>query len=271
MKILILGGNGFVGSNLTSNLSRFFTVNSASRTVSETNLYFDIHQPASYSVCDESYDVIINCIVDYSASLEKSMAHDLVSKRAFLLYLQSIKTHYIEISSVSAIDENKFLSDYNFNKFLQEQVLYYSTLENKFDFSVLRYGQIISENGQSRKSQGAFHYFVDCFRNQTTLNVFGNPNVPRSYMPIDVLVQTVHHCITEKIKGAHNVIMPDTYSANDLISTFSKYTSQPNLNYDPERFAFEYFIPSCSDSFVTLLAQFSCENVFKNSLLTNEI
>lgn len=271
MKILILGGNGFVGNNIKSYLSEHYDVKTASRSTSETNLFFDIHQPKSYDVCNNNYDIIINCIVDYSTSLDQSLSQDLVSKRAFLLYMASLNVHYIEIGSVSSIEENKYLSDYNFSKFLQEQVLNYTLSTTKFECSILRYAQIISDKGQSRKSQGAFHYFVDCFRNKTILTIFGNPNVPRSYMPIDVLVQTVHYCITQKIKGIHNLIMPDAYSANDLISTFSKYIPKPQLNYDSSRLAFEYTIPPCSDSFVTLLHQYSCENVFKNSLLNNEI
>ena len=88
--------------------------------------------------------------------------------------------------------------------------------------------------------------------------------------PKKLLYQTPNKA---KITGIHNVIMPDLYSANDLISSFNKTISKPisEINYDASKFAFEYFIPTCSESFVTLLASFSCENTFKNCLLNAEI
>ena len=272
MKILILGGNGFVGSNLATFLASFYSVATASRSVSQSNLYFDLHQPETFSLCRD-YDVVINCIVDYTHTVEGTIQNDLQSKLQFIKYISTLSLHYIEISSISAVAENKYLSAYNFSKFLSEEVTYYAAQQNQFDFSLLRFAQIIDEHGLSRKSQGAFNYFVDCFRNKTILNVFGNPNVPRSYMPISILVQTVHHCIKAKILGSHQVIMPDSYSANDLIMAFQKYIPKPEseFNYDASRFAFEYFIPSCSESFVTLLADFSCETTFKNCLYNEEI
>lgn len=272
MKILILGGNGFVGSNLASYLSEFYLVQTTSRTT-EAALFFDIHQPETYSICDDSFDVLINCIVDYSNSVEDTLTTELASKRNFLKYISQLSCHYIEISSVSALTENKYASDYNFSKFLHEEVLQYTLNTSAIPYSVLRFAQIIDANGQSKKAQGAYNYFVDCFKNKATLNVFGNPNKLRSYMPIAILVQTIKHCIDAKLLGFHNVIMPDAYSANNLIKAFSSVLpkSSDEIHYDASKTAIEYFIPPCSESFVTLLAGFSCEAVFKKSLLNDEL
>ncbi len=268
MKILILGGNGFVGSNLVAHLSEFYSVQTASRTATSSNMYFDIHDSATFSVCNNNFDVIINCIVDYSNTVEDTITNELVPKIEFLKYLCNLSSHYIEISSVSALIENNYLSEYNFSKFLLEEVFNYTVLNSTFNFSILRFAQIIDENGQSKKTQGAFHYFVDCFKNKKALNVFGNPNKPRSYIPIAILAQTVHQCIKTKIVGTHNVIMPDVYSANDLIIAFNKTISKPDseINYDVSKLAMEYYIPPCSESFVTLLSDLSCKNTFKKCL-----
>lgn len=273
MKILILGGTGFVGSNLASYLSAFHTVLTASRTVSGTNKHFDLGDPETYTICKDGYDVIINCIVDYSHSVEGTIAKELLPKKKFLEFISTLHIHYIEISSVSALEENKYTSDYNFSKFLSEEVLRFTLKSHPFDFSLLRFAQIIDANGGSRKSQKAYHYFADAFRNKTPLNVFGNPNVPRSYMPIAILVQTVKYGIEAKIRGFHNVIMPDSYCANDLVAAFRETIAKPQseIIYDATGLAAEYFIPPCSESFVPLLAGFSCKEVFKKSLLDGEI
>ncbi len=273
MKVLILGGNGFVGRHLALHLAKIHEVSTASRTISGNNPYFDLHQPETYNICDDQYDVIINCIVDYSHTTEDTLGKELLPKRKFLQYIATLNTYYIEISSVSALPENKYASDYNFSKFLSEEVLHYTLQNQALDFSVLRFAQIIDAQGGSRKMQGAYHYFVDAFRNKSQLNVFGNADALRSYIPIDILVQAVKYAIDHKITGFHNVIMPDCYSANDLIAELGKTIAKPasEIHYDPSRPAAEYFIPPCSESFVPLLTHFSCQNEFKKSLLNEQI
>lgn len=274
MKILILGGRGFVGHNLKNYLSNFYLVETASRKRDETNQYFDINDSESYSICENNYDVIINCIVNYENSVHDTIKNELNTKLEFINFINKTKVHYIEISSISAINENKYLSVYNFNKFLlEEMILFVANKQPSFEFSIIRFAQIIDEEEIARKTQGAFYYFVDSFKNNTILNVFGDPNKQRSYMPISYLVEVIKKCIDEKVLGVHNVVMPDRYSAQDLINFFNKYVqkSEDSILYDQTKFAFEYVIPPCSEYFINQLSSSNCETTFKKILLNEKV
>lgn len=270
MRILILGGTGFVGFNLKKYLSGFYDVAITSRSGASADLAFDIADERSYSGLNDNFDIVINCIVDYNSSLEQKIKSDVLYKMRLLEQVAKKGSHYIEVSSVFATEENKTLSDYNFAKFLSDEIVCYVSDKANLRYSILRYPQIFDLEEKGRVSQKGFYYFIDTFRQQQILNVFGNAEAKRSYMPVEVLVKTVHEAIKKKIMGIHNVVMPDAYSANDLITEFRKSITFPdkNISYQPGRAAMEYSIPGCSVYFEEFLSQQpgGCAYYFKKLL-----
>jgi nucleoside-diphosphate-sugar epimerase len=274
MRILILGGGGFVGGYLKTFLSSYGTVLTASRSNPEVDLFFDINKPETYSACDDHFDVIIDCMVDYSSSINEKLQNEVVSKSRLLEFISHKKIHYVDISSVSALNENRLLSDYNFSKFLSDEVTQYVGSRNNLKYTILRFAQIFDREEKGSKTQKALYYFINAFRKQQPLTVFGNPDNKRSYIPVEILVKTVYKAIAEGITGVHNVIMPDRYSANDLIAEFSRIVNYPksNILYQPEVFSIEYYIPSCSQHFINFMqVQPGCVPFFSHLLLKNEV
>lgn len=269
MKILILGGSGLVGNYIKLELEKIHEVTATSRTERDHYILFNLNDEKTYSVIDNSYDFVIDCTVDYNLSLQDKIRNEVLGKEKLLRLLLQNKTHYIAISSVSATNENKNLSDYNFSKFLSDETIKHFSTLYKLPCTILRYAQIFDYDEKAKKIQGALYYFIESFRSNQTLNVFGNANRKRSYMPIEILVKTIKKTIEEKITGTHDIIMPDTYSAQDLISVFGEMTtySLSNLNYQPEKSISEYTIPRCSPTFINFLMKENCTEYFKKLLL----
>lgn len=266
MRILILGASGLVGSNLVKYLSQFYTVYTTSRSGQNADYAFDLTNKATYACFNDNFDVIINCVVDYNLPFASKLHAEINCKADLLLSLSKNNTHFIDISSISATPENKMLSEYNFSKFLSDELTNYICSKGKTDFTILRFAQIFDFEEKANKMQKALYYFIDSFRKQNILNVFGDANAARSYIPIDILVKVVNKTIAEKITGIHNIIMPDTYSANDLINVFNSIRPFPasKIVYSPNELATSYQIPNCSPNFEDYLSKLeNCVSFFR--------
>lgn len=273
MKILILGGSGFVGNYIQNYLSSYYNVFSTSRNGKGVDFVLDIKNLSTYFIFEQNFDVVINCIVDYESDIHEKISIETLHKSYFLNFLSGKCKHYIDISSISALRQNRNLSDYNFAKFLSEEVTMYVCKKRKIKYSILRFAQIFDTYGNGRDSQKAFYYFVDSFRKKQEINVFGNADCKRSYMPMEVLLMAVGMTITNEITGNHNIIMPDTYSSNELIREFKKVIDFPdeNINYMPNKLASEYYIPKCSIAFSEFVLKCpKCPKYF-SEIFKNEI
>jgi nucleoside-diphosphate-sugar epimerase len=113
--------------------------------------------------------------------------------------LSQNKSKCIAISSVSATKDNKHLSDYNCSTSLSDETLRHFAALYNLQYTILRYTQISNYKEMANKNQGAIYHFIDSFRNNKPLNVFGNADMIRSYIPTEVLVKTVRKTIEEKI------------------------------------------------------------------------
>jgi nucleoside-diphosphate-sugar epimerase len=271
MKILILGGTGLVGNYIKNELEKTHDVIATSRLGIDPLISFDFNKDETYGILSDSYDFVIDCTVDYSLGLNDKLKNDVLGREKLLRLLLPNKTHYIAISSISATPENKNLSDYNFSKFLSDETIYHFSKLHQLQYTILRFGQIFDYEEKAKKIQGALYYFISSFRSNQTLNIFGNTTRKRTYIPIEILVKTVKKTIDEKITGTHDVIMPDSYSSEDLVAIFSQIVpySLSNLKYHPEKSISEYTIPKCSPVFHNYLMKETCLAYFRKILLKN--
>lgn len=269
MKILILGASGFVGTALFEGLRNFGTIVGTSRKITSNFFRFDLKNEENLNLLDEEFDYIIDCIVDYSLNLNNKIKNDLLFKEAMLKRITVSPSHLISISSISSLEENKFLSDYNISKYLSDQLIHFYKETHGLSVTVLRFPQIIDIQGKASHAQPGFYYFVNALCNNLTLNVFGNPKIKRAYIPIECIVDVVKKTINEKINGTHNLILNKTYSFQEIIEYFCfQLTYDKNkINYQPEKKITKYYIPESSEKFQDVLQKYSPLNDYFQKII----
>lgn len=248
--ILLLGSNGFVGSYLYARLlDSGYHIVTASRT---GDISIDLSDFSHYSESfkDYSFDIIICAAVTYTEFLPNSLSNVAITAN-ILEYFGDRVTQIIFISSLSALEENRYLSIYNFTKYLSEQVIKYYI--GKVNVCVLRFSQIIDINGKSECSQKGFHYLADGIRNNIPINVFSLNDSPRSYISVDKVSDVLEYTIDKKIKGFHDIVYKPLLTLVELVKLFTDRTNYSNyINFLP-REALHYYIPESSKEFEELV------------------
>ena len=174
-------------------------------------------------------------------------------------------THFINISSVSATDDNFKQSVYSLTKHLSDIIVDYYQGRSSLTLTTLRFSQIYDGAGLARKMQPGLFYFAERIKNDEPLTIFGDKNRKRSYMPVELLCKSVLHSIQNSIKGNHDVIMADNYSPVELASIFLEMSGRKkaSFRFDNKVSSIEYSIPPNSKDFESLLERESNIPYFK--------
>ncbi|MEJ0055052.1 MAG: SDR family oxidoreductase [Bacteroidota bacterium] len=263
-KILILGGNGFVGRYLADYLKQQYVITTASASGKNVDLVFDL----AGSINSDSvagFDCIINCVVSYSSEMEKSFD---VNVKGTLKILEKIKDkpcHFINISSVSAMDENFKENSYSLTKHLSDEIIKYYQGKTTAKLVTLRFAQIYDVAGNARKTQPGLFFFAEKIKRNEPLTIFGDKNLKRSYIPVEVLCQCVGMTIEKDLVGEHDVIMNDFYSPFGLANVFSAMSDYDHskISFDESKVAKAYAIPACSIEFIDVLEDANNMTYFK--------
>ena len=254
MRILLLGGSGFVGSYLYGFLKgRHKVTPTFSNSVIEGGLRYDLSRQSLKEIVEgHEFDVVINNINPLNCE-EKDLIKLTEGIIEHLLAHQEI--FYIQISSVSADDRNKENDPYSHKKYVADTLIRDKLPADRY--CILRFPQLFDYAGKAKSSQGGLFYLVESVYKCSPINVFPNyEDMRRNYLPVEILVDVVSEAAENRISGVHNILighhtLPFSRIL-DIFIAFNKEFDRDKLMRIGEKKGAEYVIPEPSSRFQSL-------------------
>jgi len=249
MKILLIGGTGFIGTYLYEDLCIRNTVDRTyAKSSIEGGTHYDVAQHSIDEIIKAQYDLVINNINPLSLSYQQ------VGKAIEELTAACKKYHsrLINISSLSADGQNKFNDSYSMKKHIADEIIM-SEMQG-YNYTILRFPQVFDYKGKAKKTQAGLYFLIDAIKKSEPISLFVNSGTMfRNYIPIDILISSVNYTMEKNISGLHNVYVPaHTSSLRNIINLFAEM----NPNYDTtamlqkgEKQGQTYYIPPVSEQF----------------------
>ena len=255
MKILLIGGTGFVGSYLREYfVKNNYTVDFTS-CKSNLGIQYNAFTSNVLDVINEKYDIVINNINPQNLPYNISIKND----ESIIEYCKKNNTFLVHISSFFASELNKNESPYNLKKYFSEMLIKQELKESKY--AILRFPQIFDSNGLARRSQQGLYYLLESIKFNRPITKFSNfRDCYRNYLPIEIVVNMIQLIITQKMTGVINSHIDSfTFRYIDLLSQI--VSLNPNYNTElitvGDKFGLEYAIETQCDQLVSNL---DCKN-----------
>ncbi len=244
MKILLVGGTGFVGSYLRE----YLVMNNYSVDFTSCNNSLGIQYNAFtsniFNVINEKYDIVINNINPQNLPYDISIKND----DSIIEYCKKNNSFLIHISSLFASELNKNDSPYSLKKSFSEMLINQALKNNKY--VILRFPQIFDSIGLARRSQQGLYYLLESIKFNRPITMFSNfRDCYRNYMPIEIVVNIIQLIITQKMTGVVNSHIDSfTFRYEDLLTDL--VSLNPDYNTDlitvGDKFGLQYVIdPQC--------------------------
>ena len=204
MKILIVGGTGFVGSYLKRHLKKYHDIKTTSFSNKNSDLIYNVEKHNLINIIDEKFDIIINNVSPNNLSFSATERN----VKSVIEYCNKHYSQLIQISSLLASEANRNLNDYSIKKALSEDIIISEM--NKEQYTILRFPQLMDFKGRSRKTQGGLYFLAESLIKKTPIMIFSNhEECYRNYMPIDLLLKIIDYTIKHNVKGLHNAYFND--------------------------------------------------------------
>jgi nucleoside-diphosphate-sugar epimerase len=255
--VLVLGANGLIGSRLRERLRADYRVVATTRSGAGADVAFALEQASSTTLFDTiAPDVVVNCTVAYGPTLEEAFATNVHQTGALFMALMNRPVHLVQISTISALPENKLTSEYSITKALADDFLEYCAQKGSFETTLLRFAQIFDRGADSVRSQPGLHAWVEAMKARRPIEVFGRSPKKRSYIAAEVVVNAIELAIREEIHGAHDVIAPESYTPNELAHLLAELGGYDGSHIRVvDKPAPGYWIPACSRRFESWISQ----------------
>lgn len=263
-KVLILGGQGFMGQNLTLRLVKEnFEVAVFEKYITQERIipnvkYFsgDFCNIQNYEEIFEDIDIVYHLIstTKPNSAIEKiefDITSNLVStiKMLNICVDKGVKKVIFPSSggTIYGETEGKLITEdmptnpicaYGINKLAIEKYLYMYKKIFGLDYTILRisnpYGQM-----HACKTQGAINVFIDRIKNNKTIEIWGDGSVKRDYIFIDDLIEAFYLAINDTEKKIFNVGSGEAVSLYEILEILKevsqkdikvKYTKARNID-----------------------------------------
>jgi len=223
MRVLIVGGSGFVGSYLNNHLQKDHTVDFTCFSSNESEIRYNAESDLLTDIISEKYDVVINNVNPANLSNE-GVARNIES---VIEYCEEHSAWMIQISSFFASTDNRDANEYTHKKAISEDIIQSQMPEDSY--TILRFAQLFDLEGLSRKTQGGLYYLAEMVKKKMPITLFSNhEECSRNYMPIELLLEIVGKVINQGVKGLHNAYFSSlTLSFKDLIQKFDSFHKEP--------------------------------------------
>ena len=257
-KILILGADGFIGSNLTKKLLKlpgnkivafdlfkngkaknlksnknlklftgnFLNRNDISKSVRGVDYVFhfvSLTTPGS-SMDDPLIDVETNVkgtIVLLDECVRAKIKRIIFASSGGAIYGNQYKKRYKEIDPVNPI------SPYAISKLTIEKYLQYYKTHYGLDYLILRYSNPYGPNQNIIGSQGIIPIFLNLIKQGNPINIFGDGHNFRDYIFIDDVVTITSNIFSKKLKfNIYNVGSGTKTSINDIADIMQGVTQK---------------------------------------------
>jgi len=251
MKIAILGGLGFIGTNLYKELSRDnkviildnFEIKNNLKYHKNLNIYkSDILKLNSIIKHTKNIDIIINLaaqtgVLESNLLPEKSINLNILGTLNVLKACKVNKIkHFINASTAGAIygntnfaNENspsKPLSFYGLTKKFSEDQIRIFLSQSKIKNTNLRFSNVYGPYSLHKTS--LIHNSIKNSIKKKIQYIFGNGNQTRDFIYVKDLVNIISIICKKKISGTYNIACGNSYKVNYILKILSKKNKQFN-------------------------------------------
>ena len=262
MRILVTGGNGFIGSALVVSLlakGHQVTVVTYSNVIQlkpHENLlikigdYADLKFMDEYlpgmdclihlayttvpenSVKDPVFDIDSNVIS--SLRLIEGMHKNFVKK---LIFVSSGGVIYGENNSIiSENSELRPISSYGISKYILEKNIELLSQQLEIQSCILRIANAYGPGQHAKRNQGVINIWSDNIRNEKEINLIGTGDLIRDFIHIDDVVSAFHKVLEKNVTGTFNIGTGVGTNLNRILNLLEEAIGKKALiKYIPDR------------------------------------
>ena len=219
IKVLIIGKNSFIGSNLYTYLKKKYFVKKLS-----------FNKKILKSL--KNYDVVINCSInkkyikykyDKKNDFDFKIIKEITDSKTRFIFLSTRKIYFPK-SNIRENSNKKFLDTYGKNKFITEKKVqqYHG---NKS--TILRISNLI---GFKKKNIKKVHstYLDELLKMVKKGKIIDNKKKFKDFLGIKIFSKIIHLVIKKKILGIYNVSMGEKIYLNEINKWILKYYKKKN-------------------------------------------
>lgn len=271
MNILIIGGNGFIGSHLVDSLInrnhkvRVFDIShekyrnpnpTVDYRISNLNSIPDLYEAmlgidmifhlASASVPSTSNIDLIN---DVNNNLIPSLnILNLAVRQGIkkIIYFSSGGAVYGNTDDIPITENHQQnpISSYGIIKSTIEQYIKLFSKQYNIDYLIIRPSNPYGPRQGHYNAQGVISTFLKKASNHESFTIYGDGNATKDYIYIDDLIEICNGLIASNVKGTYNVGSGVGMSLNEIIFIIDKVTKYKNIivKTDPKDYDVKSFI-----------------------------